>query len=512
MHPGPAGEPRRDFDTAPGVIAISREELPALPDEIIRDPEAGRLDLQRWFANAAAAVEIEIGSGKGTFILNEARDRPDANLLGIEWEHEFFAYAADRLRRAGITNARMLHADAVQFLRWRVRAGSIRVIHLYFSDPWPKSRHHKRRVVQEPFLRECHRVLVDGGQLHIVTDHSEYWEWMQEHFARVTAPAGEALFERRTFEPPSSAGEGELVGTNFERKYRRESRPFHAITLRKLTASAGASNPSAPTSVKHTDRRLAQLQEGAAAEPVDAGTPGAIPAALPVAETFYSIQGEGKLTGVPSFFIRASGCNLRCTWCDTPYASWNPEGSPVALADLLGLVRQSTARHVVLTGGEPLIFPQVAALCEMLRDAGIHITIETAGTVAPAGLLCDLISISPKLSNSTPALGDPRDPADAWRSRHESRRLNPSAIQSLMNCAPEVQLKFVVSSKADLAEIDALLGQLRGWSPDDVLLMPEGVVAPEPEHKAWIVQECLARGWRYCTRLHLDLFGNSRGT
>ncbi|MFM9995719.1 MAG: 7-carboxy-7-deazaguanine synthase QueE [Phycisphaerales bacterium] len=237
-------------------------------------------------------------------------------------------------------------------------------------------------------------------------------------------------------------------------------------------------------------------------------------ASLPVAEAFTSIQGEGKLTGVPSFFVRVSGCNLRCTWCDTPYASWAPEGAPRTIDAILSEAGASGVRHAVLTGGEPMIFAAIDPLSAGLRAAGFHVTIETAGTVfrpCPP-LACDLMSISPKLSNSTPAVDDPRDPSGACAARHESRRINLDALQRLIDAHTERQLKFVVQCPGDLEEIDALLGRLRGWSPSDVMLMPEGVTPPTAERRAWIAAECLRRGWRYCQRLHIELFGNRRGT
>lgn len=240
-----------------------------------------------------------------------------------------------------------------------------------------------------------------------------------------------------------------------------------------------------------------------------------MPNPLPISETFYSIQGEGKLTGTPSFFIRTSGCNLRCTWCDTPYASWNPDGAPRDTDTLLAEALSHPGRHAVLTGGEPMMFPALAPLAAALRDAGFHITIETAGTI-PARpdhpIACDLISISPKLANSTPAPGDPRDPNGTWRRLHESRRLDIGALQSLIAAYPNRQLKFVVRELTDLAEIDVLLARLSGWLPADIMLMPEGVTPPTRDAKNWITRECLARGWRYCPRLHLELFGNVRGT
>ena len=121
-----------------------------------------------------------------------------------------------------------------------------------------------------------------------------------------------------------------------------------------------------------------------------------------ISEIFYSVQGEGSLVGVPSVFVRTSGCNLRCSWCDTPYTSWNPEGEDLSVSDILDRAAEyPAARHVVITGGEPMIAPGIAELSQRFRERGMHITFETAGTVF-APVACDLMSISPKLSNSTP--------------------------------------------------------------------------------------------------------------
>ncbi len=238
---------------------------------------------------------------------------------------------------------------------------------------------------------------------------------------------------------------------------------------------------------------------------------------LPVSETFYSIQGEGKLAGVPSHFIRLSGCNLRCTWCDTPYASWNPEGARRTIDDLVAEVLSGTPetwrRHTVITGGEPMIFDAVEELCAALHARGVHITVETAGTVF-RDLPCGLMSISPKLANSIPGVNDPRDPGGRWRRRQEERRLNIRVLQQLLDRFPTPgrQLKFVVSVPNDLPEIDDLLSHLRGWKAEDILLMPEGVTFPPPQARAWIAAECLQRNWGYCPRLHIELYGNRRGT
>jgi tRNA (guanine-N7-)-methyltransferase len=235
------------LDVAAGVVGVTADELGPLPDEIMSDPEAGWIEPRAWFGDRAAQpLEIEIGSGKGSFLLQQAAREPDVNYLGIEWAGEFYAYTADRLRRSGLTNVRMLNADATEFLRWRCPSAIARVIHLYFSDPWPKRRHHKKRVVQDAFMADAHRVITPGGELRIVTDHDDYWAWMEDVFARWTGESeqgepneSEAVhetrgsFKRLPFESPQSAGEGEIVGTNFERKYRREGRPFHACVLRK---------------------------------------------------------------------------------------------------------------------------------------------------------------------------------------------------------------------------------------------------------------------------------------
>jgi 7-carboxy-7-deazaguanine synthase len=230
-----------------------------------------------------------------------------------------------------------------------------------------------------------------------------------------------------------------------------------------------------------------------------------------VSEIFYSVQGEGMLTGVPSVFVRTSGCNLRCRWCDTPYASWKPEGeywTPEAVFEKIAAF--APARHAVLTGGEPVLSPGLPALCRLLRADGWHITIETAGTLPPGELDYDLASLSPKLSGSVPSeAGAGR----AWVERHEATRLQPVVLREWIS-AGEYQLKFVVGTRSELAEIRALLEALEVEIPRHrVLLMPEGVDPLELRDAGREVAEwCKETGFRFCDRLHVQLYGNRRGT
>ena len=227
-----------------------------------------------------------------------------------------------------------------------------------------------------------------------------------------------------------------------------------------------------------------------------------------IAEIFHSIQGEGLLAGVPSVFIRTSGCNLRCDWCDTPYASWKPEGPEMSVSEILKEISALNCNHVVLTGGEPMIAPDLAELAGALKKQSKHITIETAGTIHPNGIPCDLASLSPKLSNSTPS--PERDPA--WAKKHEAIRLQPEVICEWIRKYP-FQLKFVVSTENDLAEIKTLLSRLPPVPSDRILLMPEGIdVKTLATRSPWLVEICKREGFRFCPRLHIELFGHTRGT
>lgn len=228
-----------------------------------------------------------------------------------------------------------------------------------------------------------------------------------------------------------------------------------------------------------------------------------------VSEIFHSLQGEGQLAGIPSVFVRTSGCNLRCGWCDTPYASWEPEGRNLSVDEIVREAGRYACRHVVLTGGEPMVAADLPDLAGRLRSGGRHITIETAATLPPDGIACDLASLSPKLANSDPGENAPA----GWRERHEARRLNPDAIRAWIDAGP-YQLKFVVAEEGDLEEIRELLRSLeRPVPPENVLLMPEGTDSAVLHERAlWLAGVCRKHGYRFTPRLHIELFGNTRGT
>lgn len=229
-----------------------------------------------------------------------------------------------------------------------------------------------------------------------------------------------------------------------------------------------------------------------------------------ISEIFYSVQGEGSLVGVPSVFVRTSGCNLRCTWCDTPYASWKPEGTEMSVEEILAVVNQHPTRFVVVTGGEPMIAKEMPRLLATFREQEKHITIETAGTVAPNGVPCDLASISPKLAHSTPTA---EKAGKAWAEKHERLRLQPEVLHAWCS-AYDFQLKFVLASEADATEARAVIDSIGVTiPPEKVLLMPEGITQEALKaRQLWLVELCKTTGWRYSPRLHIDLFGNKRGT
>ncbi|WP_224335698.1 7-carboxy-7-deazaguanine synthase QueE [Haloprofundus halobius] len=235
--------------------------------------------------------------------------------------------------------------------------------------------------------------------------------------------------------------------------------------------------------------------------------------ALPINELFVSLQGEGKLAGVPSVFVRTSGCNLRCWFCDSYHTSWEPTHAWMGLDEILAEIESFDADHVVLTGGEPLIHDASATLLEELAERGYHTTVETNGTIVPDAPV-DLASISPKLASSTPT--PERDPTGEgeWTERHEKRRIDLDALATLVDRF-DFQLKFVVTGVDDMPEIETLVADLREASnmpiyDDDVLLMPEGQTREQLDAtRATVADLALEHGYRYTPRIHVDLWNDA---
>lgn len=249
--------------------------------------------------------------------------------------------------------------------------------------------------------------------------------------------------------------------------------------------------------------------------------------ALPASEFGIpgTIQGEGKLNGIPSLFIRLAGCNLHCCWtnadgsfspCDTLYASYETESTSIlTTTEICHIVGQNTGNgidHLVITGGEPMLQAKALTnLCIKLKASKpYHITVETNATFydKEAARQIDFFSLSPKLSGSVPS--------SFHRLQHERLRLQPHIIQAFISHArsygKDFQLKFVYSGEKDITEIRDLLSSLKGWKNDDILLMPLGRTIAETEaNSRRVLLHCLRNGWRYCDRLHLRLFGSREG-
>jgi len=187
----------------------------------------GKIDFAQVFGRCAP-VHVEVGSGKGTFLVQQAQAHPEVDFLGIEWAAKYYRFAVDRIGRRGLSNVRFLRADAATFLRDFVPEESVDCLHIYFPDPWPKKRHHKRRLLQSSNLDVAIRCLKPGGEIRVATDHEDYFRQIQE----VTAARGAEL-KPIAFERPAGAREGELTGTNYERKYVKESRPIYTAAFRK---------------------------------------------------------------------------------------------------------------------------------------------------------------------------------------------------------------------------------------------------------------------------------------
>jgi len=226
-----------------------------------------------------------------------------------------------------------------------------------------------------------------------------------------------------------------------------------------------------------------------------------------IAEIFRSPQGEGFLAGTPSVFVRASGCNLRCWYCDTPYASWRREGEELSVEAIAARVEQFDTPHVVLTGGEPMLFAELVPLAARLRRLERHITIETAGTLHQP-VECDLMSISPKRPNSTP----PADRNPRWARRHESARHVPEVIARLV-AKYDYQFKFVIDRVEDCRDVESYLAEFPQIDRSRVMLMPQGTdIAALAARTRWLQPYCDCHGLRFCPRQQIEWFGLVRGT
>jgi tRNA (guanine-N7-)-methyltransferase len=176
-------------------------------------------------------LEMEIGAGKGTFLAGESKNRPTVNFIGLERARRYWRLASDRLRRHQCLNVRLILADADYFLTEFIPQDCLTAVYVHFPDPWPKKRHHKRRLIQTPFLEEVERVLTPGGRFQVVTDHRDYYEQIGEAVASSSLIMSE-------YDRPATAVTGELVGSNFERKYQREGRVSYAVAAVKARTSS----------------------------------------------------------------------------------------------------------------------------------------------------------------------------------------------------------------------------------------------------------------------------------
>lgn len=241
----------------------------------------------------------------------------------------------------------------------------------------------------------------------------------------------------------------------------------------------------------------------------------------PLGETYTCLQGEGKYIGIPHILIRVTGCRLRCqfsnSFCDTPYASWKPEKGRFTLNDIVKFYEDNLhIKYTMITGGGPTIHPELLKeLCKIGKDYGHTITIETEGSefVQTVG---DNISLSPKLSNSTPIPGTwmpftNREVTEKDKQQHEKWRCNYEAMEQLINNHPDYQLKPVISDEKDLVEVKELQ-KILGVPNDKVWLMPEGLVEEElNKRRRWLMELCTEQGYNFTDRLHIIAYGDKRG-
>jgi 7-carboxy-7-deazaguanine synthase len=220
-----------------------------------------------------------------------------------------------------------------------------------------------------------------------------------------------------------------------------------------------------------------------------------------IIELFCSKQGEGILTGTLSVFVRTGGCNLCCWFCDTRYAAADCEEGEVLLPEqIVTRVKEFQVDHVVITGGEPMLWNELESLTSSLKSSNKHITIETAGTIY-RNVMCDLMSISPKLSNSDPINNE----------SHKNNRYHPEVVNSLIE-RYNYQLKFVVNNITDLEEIESYIKKLPDISDNKVQLMPQGITSQELKSKEeWLKEYCKKRNYTFTQRMQIIWYGNKRG-
>jgi 7-carboxy-7-deazaguanine synthase len=240
---------------------------------------------------------------------------------------------------------------------------------------------------------------------------------------------------------------------------------------------------------------------------------------MKISEIFYSIQGEGKRTGVPSVFIRTNFCNLRCKFtsgnlCDTAYTSWNPDDEYnrgiMSVDEIIEEYIKHPIKEVVITGGEPSMqAEELTGLCKRLKEAGYYITLETNGTIyGNFADYIDLMSVSPKMLNSVPY-------GTEFENMHEKNRIELTALKQIhenfVNGKYDIQWKFVVNDEKDIPEIISLQSEI-GFSLNDIYLMPEGITEKQlSEKRPFVVELCKKYKFNYTDRLHILIWGDKRG-
>jgi tRNA (guanine-N7-)-methyltransferase len=191
----------------------------------------GKIDFSRIFGRSNP-VNIEIGSGKGAFLLNQAKALPFENFLGIEQANKFYRFSVDRIGRWALSNVRIIRTDAAAFMAESIPDESVDCFHIYFPDPWPKRKHYRRRFICPANLDIMIRCLKNGGRIQIATDHADYFEQI-----KILLNSESDKLEQSEFTPAAGAQSGEWLGTNYERKYLNSNRQIYTIAVKKISES-----------------------------------------------------------------------------------------------------------------------------------------------------------------------------------------------------------------------------------------------------------------------------------